>query len=241
MDIKLVHEVKENQPEIKHNPWAVENVSVFLKYHCPECQFINNDLKMFTDHALANHEDATALFSTEVYEEPDIKMEIVENCVYCGFNECSCWNNETQNEVQTNDAKVDLGSIEAYSNHMNNPKKCSKSTKKETRGRKKKPKEKKPWDIESQILCDICPINEFSSMNAVLAHRFVSFTYCSIDLNNLSVDLICSKIKQSNRILEKSYKFKPLSYSIEENFLKSLLRRKNYQLNFNLRQMNIFP
>ena len=67
---------------------------------------------------------------------------------------------------------VDLASIEANFNHMNNPIKCLKSIKKETWGGKEK--------AESDIICDICPIKEFSSRDVVLAHRFVSFTYPSI-------------------------------------------------------------
>ena len=38
----------------------------------------------------------------------------------------------------------------------------------------------KTWDIKNQILCDVCPLKELSTMNDVYAHRFVSFTYLTI-------------------------------------------------------------
>ena len=84
--------------EKKYNPWAVEDVSVFLKYHCPECEFNDYDLKCFTDHALTNHENSTALFSAEKdltgYEELVTEVEFEENCIRCGYAECICYTNE---------------------------------------------------------------------------------------------------------------------------------------------------
>ena len=40
----------ETLPDI--NPWMVDNVSVFLNYCCPECDFKENNLQLFSDHAL---------------------------------------------------------------------------------------------------------------------------------------------------------------------------------------------
>ena len=40
------------------NPWAVENVSVFLRYCCPECDFNHLDLQHFSNHALQNHAES---------------------------------------------------------------------------------------------------------------------------------------------------------------------------------------
>ena len=51
--------------EDKANPWAVSDPSVFLKYCCPECQFVEPDLQYFSDHAVANHPNASTLFSVE--------------------------------------------------------------------------------------------------------------------------------------------------------------------------------
>ena len=57
MDVKI--EPSNNPLEIIHskarnNPWEVEDVSVFLKYHCPECEFHDQNLQFFADHALGN-------------------------------------------------------------------------------------------------------------------------------------------------------------------------------------------
>ena len=51
--------------ENEFNPWAVENVSAFLKYLCPECDFNDSDLSFFANHAVVNHRKSTVLFSTE--------------------------------------------------------------------------------------------------------------------------------------------------------------------------------
>ena len=181
--IQSVHEVKENFNEKKHNPWEVENVSVFLKYHCPECEFNDCSLGIFTDHALTNHENATILFPSQEYEEPEMKVEVEENCNFCRFVECICKTNEVQNEVQhegqTFDSDLKLDSIEEYSDEMKNVTLDKKGRSKKEYNTKK-PKMIKPWDIENQILCEICPIKELSTLNAAIAHRFVSFTYLSI-------------------------------------------------------------
>ena len=55
--------VAEELPEF--NPWAVEDVSVFLKYNCPECKFNDNTLKGFTEHALERHPKAKSFFTAE--------------------------------------------------------------------------------------------------------------------------------------------------------------------------------
>lgn len=55
------------------NPWDVNDVSVFLKYCCPECDFINSDLETFCDHALRDHIKSTVLFkSKQIQESSDI-------------------------------------------------------------------------------------------------------------------------------------------------------------------------
>jgi hypothetical protein len=63
------------------NPWAGKDISAFLKYCCPECQFNNLDLQLFTNHALENHTNATALFADEIGNELgiDIKIEELED------------------------------------------------------------------------------------------------------------------------------------------------------------------
>jgi hypothetical protein len=60
------------------NPWAGNDISVFLKYCCPECEFNNGDSQVFTEHALENHINAAALFSEQIGDEyePDVKIEL---------------------------------------------------------------------------------------------------------------------------------------------------------------------
>ena len=57
------------------NPWMVDNVAAFLKYCCPECDFKENNLQLFSDHAVQNHENAYALFDDV---SPDICAESEE-------------------------------------------------------------------------------------------------------------------------------------------------------------------
>ena len=44
------------------NPWNVSDASVFLKYCCPECDYINLNLPEFSEHALEYHAQSIALF-----------------------------------------------------------------------------------------------------------------------------------------------------------------------------------
>ena len=44
------------------NPWQVEDVSVFLEYFCPECEYRHKSLQSFQQHALENHKNASGLF-----------------------------------------------------------------------------------------------------------------------------------------------------------------------------------
>ena len=56
---------KEKEVADDFNPWSVEDVSVFLKYCCPECKFSDHTLKGFTEHALENHAKAKTFFTAE--------------------------------------------------------------------------------------------------------------------------------------------------------------------------------
>ena len=47
------------------NPWAGKDVSAFLKYCCPECEFNNDNLQLFSEHAFENHTNAASLFSDQ--------------------------------------------------------------------------------------------------------------------------------------------------------------------------------
>ena len=45
------------------NPWINGDPSTFLKYCCPECDYINSELQDFTNHAIENHVNASAMFN----------------------------------------------------------------------------------------------------------------------------------------------------------------------------------
>ena len=62
------------EPFDDSNPWMVDNAATFLKYCCPECDFKENNLQLFSDHAIENHEKAYALFdnvSSDICEESE--------------------------------------------------------------------------------------------------------------------------------------------------------------------------
>ena len=61
--------VKLEDVDVNENPWSVDDASVFLNYCCPECEYKNQDLQVFTEHALENHVNATTLFGPENYDE----------------------------------------------------------------------------------------------------------------------------------------------------------------------------
>ena len=95
----------EEEPSIKTessdlNPWSVDNASVFLKYCCPECDYNNVSLKVFSHHALENHAKSSTLFNrtnndndeilsknkseevkieTDYYTEDYVSTDILEN------------------------------------------------------------------------------------------------------------------------------------------------------------------
>ena len=72
---------------IGHNPWEVSDASRFLRYCCPECDFRNENLQEFSEHALENHILANTLFVHKTYNlkigpEPElIESDLVENTV----------------------------------------------------------------------------------------------------------------------------------------------------------------
>ena len=47
------------------NPWAVDKVSDFLKYCCPECDYIDGNLTFFANHAICNHLDSQVFFTAK--------------------------------------------------------------------------------------------------------------------------------------------------------------------------------
>jgi hypothetical protein len=61
MDQNIETDIKKEACEA--NPWSVDDASVFLKYCCPECEYHEGDLKVFSNHALKNHERSYILFN----------------------------------------------------------------------------------------------------------------------------------------------------------------------------------
>jgi hypothetical protein len=57
------------------NPWSVGDASVFLRYFCPECDFSDQKLGHFKNHAVISHEKSKVLFSNES-EVEDLKIEL---------------------------------------------------------------------------------------------------------------------------------------------------------------------
>ena len=47
------------------NPWSVDDASAFLKYCCPECDYHEGDLRIFSNHALEKHERSSTLFNEQ--------------------------------------------------------------------------------------------------------------------------------------------------------------------------------
>ena len=60
------------------NPWSVEDASAFLKYVCPECEYNNQTLQAFTEHALENHTKAKIFFTAETIAE-QFKLDLIKN------------------------------------------------------------------------------------------------------------------------------------------------------------------
>ena len=62
-----------NVESSKTNPWSVEDVSAFLKYCCPECDYIEENLRLFANHAICNHSNAETFFTTQKMWEIKVK------------------------------------------------------------------------------------------------------------------------------------------------------------------------
>ena len=55
--------------KVSNNPWDVSDASVFLKYNCPECDYNNQNINEFSDHALEKHVLANTLFDSKNGED----------------------------------------------------------------------------------------------------------------------------------------------------------------------------
>ena len=47
------------------NPWSVSDLAEFLKYCCPECDFKDINVQVFSNHAKISHENASTFFQNE--------------------------------------------------------------------------------------------------------------------------------------------------------------------------------
>ena len=54
-----------------NNPWSVSDLAEFLKYCCPECDFKDINVQVFSNHAKISHENASTFFQNENTIEKD--------------------------------------------------------------------------------------------------------------------------------------------------------------------------
>ena len=58
-----------------NNPWCVDDVTAFLNFCCPECDYKIPDIQMFSDHAVENHTKSKALFGEESTNVPQQQLQ----------------------------------------------------------------------------------------------------------------------------------------------------------------------
>ena len=56
------------------NPWKVYNLKEFLRFHCPECNFLSKDENEFHSHAIKNHDQAKEIWDKCV-ESENVNLE----------------------------------------------------------------------------------------------------------------------------------------------------------------------
>ena len=79
------------------NHWQVEDVSIFLKYCCPGCEYNNENLSKFEDHAVENHENSLALF----FNQRKIKVEKLNSFEFYDCKDISAKSNEEESSQET--------------------------------------------------------------------------------------------------------------------------------------------
>ena len=90
----------------KTNPWSVQDVSAFLKYCCPDCDYIDENLRLFATHAICNHSNAETFFTTQKMLEIKSESEVQNGHWLLENNFCSA----TENGIS--DVKVESQEIE---------------------------------------------------------------------------------------------------------------------------------
>ena len=63
----------------ENNPWSVADLAEFLKYCCPECDFKDKNLHLFSSHAITSHKNSSAFFQNEDTMEKDSSYSEEEN------------------------------------------------------------------------------------------------------------------------------------------------------------------
>ena len=109
-----VEELFQNCEKIK-GPWKVKNVSVFLKYCCPECNFADQDLQIFTDHATSTHKDASVLFLPENIVEESNEVKETKQRVLCEI--CFILKPSSIKEMRLHRRKIHMKENQLYCFH----------------------------------------------------------------------------------------------------------------------------
>ena len=92
---------------IGYNPWEVSDASRFLRYCCPECDFRNENLQEFSEHALENHILANTLFAPG---KDTIKLESSHDSIVNDFTEDAMDIKSTDLDIKSTD--FDIKSID---------------------------------------------------------------------------------------------------------------------------------
>ena len=143
----------------KFNPWAVTDVSVFLKYCCPECEFNDPILQYFADHSLTHHPNSSSLFIDEnSIELPNTQIYIraEECCRDCRFPDCNCSIKIENTDICIKEEQ--FSSLISITDIKSKPKFSQKNKRKTT-------------TTNNPVLCEVCPILQFSSIKEVKLHR----------------------------------------------------------------------
>ena len=64
--------------KMKDNPWAVEDITAFLFYNCPECDLKEKDPDTFMGHALQNHKRARISLSGKNHDQENLLGKLVD-------------------------------------------------------------------------------------------------------------------------------------------------------------------
>ena len=81
------------------NPWSVQDASVFLRYHCPECPMVFKKLDIFGTHSTSMHPRSKELFCKVKPDKIGEVYQMVENEIKSKFSQDSTWPDETQFKI----------------------------------------------------------------------------------------------------------------------------------------------